>query len=132
MKLEAYIFSAVSAFLFVCAVVYGVWSHEPVGIVGLILSGGLCGLVGSYFWFISRRIESRPEDRGDADIAEGAGELGFFSPASYWPFVLGVSAFIFSLGTAFWEAWVMLIGGAALVLAVGGLVFEYYIGQNQS
>jgi len=131
-KLEAYIFSAVSAFLFVCAVVYGVWSHEPVGIVGLILSGGLCGLVGSYFWFISRRIDERPEDRQDAEIAEGAGELGFFSPASYWPFVLGLAAFGFALGTAFWEAWVMLIAGVALFLAVGGLVFEYYIGQNQS
>ncbi len=132
MKVEAYLFSAVSAFLFVAAIVYGVWSHEAVGIVGLILSGGLCGLVGSYFWFISRRIDARPEDRGDADIAEGAGELGFFSPGSYWPFGIALAAFIFSLGTAFWEAWVMVIGGAALILAVGGLVFEYYIGQNQS
>jgi len=58
--------------------------------------------------------------------------LGFFSPASYWPFVLGLAAFGFALGTAFWEAWVMLIAGVALFLAVGGLVFEYYIGQNQS
>ena len=58
---------------------------EVIGTTALILSGGLALIIGSYFWFVSRRIDPRPEDRLDADIAEGAGELGFFSPGSYWP-----------------------------------------------
>lgn len=130
MKVEAYLFSLVALFLFVAAVVYGVWSGEPVGITALILSGAFCGLIGSYFWFIARRIDARPEDRGDADIAEGAGELGFFSPYSYWPFGMGLAAFVMAIGTAFWLWWLMVIGGAAILLTVGGLLFEYYIGQN--
>lgn len=132
MKIEAYLFSGLSLFLFAAAAVYGVWAHEPVGIVALILSGGFCGLIGSYFWFIMRRIELRPEDRTDADIAEGAGELGFFSPHSYWPFNLGLSAFVIAIGTALWQTWLMTIGGAAMILSIGGLLFEYYIGQNSA
>ena len=50
---------------------------------------GLTGLIGGFFWFVSRRIDARPEDRKDAEIADGAGELGFFSPGSYWPFGAG-------------------------------------------
>ncbi len=51
--------------------------------VALALSGLLCLMCGGYFWFVSRRIDLRPEDRDDAEIADGAGEIGFFSPGSY-------------------------------------------------
>ncbi len=132
MKVETYIFGGVSVFLFVVAAVYGVWSGDPTGITALIISGGFCGLIASYFGFIARRIQPRPEDRGDAETAEGAGELGFFSPHSYWPFALGVSAFITAIGASFWAAPIMLIGGAALLLSTGGLLFEYYLGQNRA
>ncbi len=30
-------------------------------------------------------MDARPEDRKDGEIAEGAGELGFFPPYSWWP-----------------------------------------------
>src|SRR3712207_7554376 len=43
-------------------VIYGVWSREPIGTTALILSGGLTGLIGGFFWFVSRRIDLRPED----------------------------------------------------------------------
>ncbi|MGI9092693.1 MAG: cytochrome c oxidase subunit 4 [Mycobacteriales bacterium] len=132
MRVETAIFGTVSAFCFVTAVVYGVWSHEPVGTVALVLSGGFCGIIGSYFGFIVRRIDARPEDRGDADISEGAGELGFFSPRSYWPFGMGLAAMVAAIGTAFWQGWLMFIGGVAVVFAIGGLLFEYYIGQNRA
>ena len=71
--------------------VYAWWTNQTLGRVevagtaALVLSGGLLGISGSFFWFVSRRIDARPEDRNDAEIAEGAGELGFFSPGSYWP-----------------------------------------------
>ena len=110
MKVEALIFAVISTFLFIAAIVYGFWSREPIGTTALALSGGLTILVGGFFWFISRRIDPRPEDRKDADIAEGAGELGFFSPGSYWPFAVALAA--------------------ALMITIGGLLFEFYVGQN--
>ncbi|PRY50463.1 cytochrome c oxidase subunit IV [Geodermatophilus tzadiensis] len=130
MKVEALILNLIAVFCVVTAAVYGIWSREPIGTTALVLSGGLSGLIGGFFWFVSRRIDPRPEDRKDAEIAEGAGELGFFSPASYWPFGLALAAAVTGLGLAFWYVWLMMIGVVALLIATGGLLFEYYVGQN--
>src|SRR5215470_3649707 len=114
MKVEARVFLAIAAFLWVIAILYGIWTDkadgrvEPAGTAALILSGGLLGITGSFFWFVSRRIDPRPEDRGDAEIAEGAGDLGFFSPGSYWPFGLGLAATVAGVGLAFFQIWLML------------------------
>jgi hypothetical protein len=129
-KVESLIFSIIAVFCVVTAVVYGVWAREPIGTTALLLSGGLTGLIGGFFWFVSRRIDARPEDRKDADIAEGAGELGFFSPGSYWPFTLALSAATMGLALAFYYSWLILIAAAALLISIGGLLFEYYVGQN--
>jgi hypothetical protein len=132
MKIETYIFGGVAVFLFVIAAIYGVWSGDPTGITALIISGGFCGLIASYFGFIARRIDARPEDRGDGEIAESAGEIGFFSPHSYWPFALGVSAFITAIATSFWAGPIMAIGVVCILASTGGLLFEYYVGQNRT
>jgi hypothetical protein len=129
-KVEALIFNLIAVFCFVTATVYGVWSREPIGTTALALSGGLTLLIGGFFWFVSRRIDARPEDRKDAEIADGAGELGFFSPASYWPFGLALSAALMGLALAFWYSWLILMATAAILITVGGLLFEYYVGQN--
>jgi hypothetical protein len=129
-KVEALIFNIIAFLCVIAAAVYGFWSHEPIGTTALLLSGGLTGLIGGFFWFVSRRIDARPEDRKDADIAEGAGELGFFPPASYWPFALALSAALMGLALAFFYPWLILIAGAALLITIGGLLFEFYVGQN--
>jgi hypothetical protein len=129
-KVEALIFNIIAFFCVVAAVVYGVWAKEPIGTTALALSAGLTGLIGGFFWFVSRRIDARPEDRKDADIADGAGELGFFSPGSYWPFALALSAAAMGLALAFFYSWLIIIAGAALLITIGGLLFEYYVGQN--
>ena len=130
MKVEALIFNLIAVFCVVAAAVYGFWSQEPIGTTALALSGGLTALIGGFFWFVSRRIDLRPEDTKDAEIADGAGELGFFSPASYWPFGLALSAALMGLALAFYYPWLIAIAGAALLLTIGGLLFEYYVGQN--
>ena len=130
MKVEALIFNLIAVFCIVAAAVYGFWGREPIGTTALILSGGLTGLIGGFFWFISRRIDARPEDRKDADIADGAGELGFFSPGSYWPFGIALSAGLMGLALAFFYTWLILLAGVAILITVGGLLFEYYVGQN--
>jgi hypothetical protein len=129
-KVEAIIFNIIAFFCFVAAVVYGVWAKEPIGTTALVLSGGLTGLIGGFFLFVSRRIDARPEDRKDAEIADGAGELGFFSPSSYWPFAIGLSAALMGLALAFWFSWLIILAGVALLVTIGGLLFEYYVGQN--
>ena len=130
MKVEALIFNLIAVFCIAAAVVYGVWSHEPIGTTALALSGGLTALIGGFFWFVSRRIDARPEDRKDAEIAEGAGELGFFSPGSYWPLGIAASAGTMGLALAFFYGWLIIIAGIALIITVGGMMFEYYVGQN--
>ena len=130
MKVEALIFNIIAVFCVIAAIVYGVWAQEPIGTTALILSAGLTGLIGGFFWFVSRRIEARPEDRKDADIADGAGELGFFSPSSYWPFAVAVAAGLMGLGLAFWYGWLIILAGVSLLITIGGLLFEYYVGQN--
>jgi Cytochrome c oxidase subunit IV len=129
-KVESLIFTLIAVFCVIAAVVYGLWSGEPIGTTALVLSAGLNGLIGGFFWFVSRRIDARPEDRKDADIAEGAGELGFFSPSSYWPFTVALAAALMGLALAFWYSWLIIIAGVALLTTIGGLLFEYYVGQN--
>src|SRR3569833_3001369 len=106
MKAEWRIFGVLAAFVFVAAAVYSWWTGhdaahiEWIGLIGLILSGLLLTMCASALWLISRRIEPRPEDRPDAEIADGAGELGFFSPGSYWPFGIAFAAMVASVGLA--------------------------------
>jgi hypothetical protein len=140
-RTEARLFLGVAVFLWLSALGYGIWtslpnsfSHghvEPVGVAALILSGGLLGIPGGFFWFVSRRIDPRPEDRSDAEIAEAAGDLGFFSPGSYWPVTLGAAATVIGTGLAFVQVWLLIVGVAFLMFAVGGLLFEYYIGGRR-
>jgi hypothetical protein len=126
MKVEARLFDVTTAFFFLAAIVYGFWSKEPVGSVGLVLSGGLSLIIGSYFHFVARRVERRPEDNPEAEISDGAGEVGFFSAGSYWPVAIAASAGIAAVSLAFWQVWLLVVGMVLLLFAVGGLIFEYH------
>lgn len=132
MRIEARLFWVLCGLFFVFAAGYGFWTWldsgtvEVIGTTALVLSGGLALIVSSYFSFIARRIDLRPEDRLDADIAEGAGELGFFSPGSYWPISIAAAAALAGFGVAFLEWWLVALGLVAVMFTVGGLLFEYY------
>ena len=130
MKVEARLFDVTTAFFFIAALVYGIWSKEPVGIVGLILTGGLSLIIGSYFHFVARRVETRPEDNPDAEISDGAGEVGFFSAGSYWPVAIAASAGVAAVSLAFWQIWLLVIGLVLVLASVGGLIFEYHTRPN--
>ncbi|MEU4560922.1 cytochrome c oxidase subunit 4 [Actinoplanes sp. NPDC023936] len=147
MRTEYKIFAGVAAFLFGAALVYGLYTDgtgnasgtngdgfeggvEWVGTVALILSGLLCSMCAGFFWFVARRIDLRPEDREDGEIAEGAGEVGFFSPGSYWPFGIALSAAIAGLGLVFWMWWLLAFGLICVIFSSCGLLFEYYTGTR--
>jgi MFS family permease len=128
MKVEGWLFAAGFFFFAISALIYGLLAEEPVGTVALAFTAGLSFLIGYYLLFTARRIDPRPEDSKTAEIVEGAGELGFYSPHSWWPLAVAGSAAICFLGVAVgW--WLFIIGAGAAVLAVIGLVFEYYRGE---
>jgi cytochrome c oxidase subunit IV len=147
MKSEYKLFGIVTLFLFAACALYWWWTDysfgkdgysdvhpgpDYIGVVALALSGLLCLMCGGYFWFVSRRIDPRPEDRDEAEIAEGAGEIGFFSPGSYWPFGLALAAVTVGIGLVYFYWWLIAAGMVAILLATGGLLFEYYTGARKA
>ncbi|MFY1686974.1 cytochrome c oxidase subunit 4 [Plantactinospora sp. WMMB782] len=138
MKTEWKLFGIVSIFLALAAVVYGLWTSgadgrvEWIGTVALALSFLLTAMCGGFFWFVSRRIDPRPEDRPDAEVSDGAGEVGFFSPGSYWPFGLAAAATVAGLGLVFWQWWLIAAGLVAVIFGACGLLFEYYSGTRRT
>ena len=127
MKVESRIFEIITIFFFIAAIVYTIVTKEAVGIACLFLTGGLSLIIGTYFRFVSRRLETRPEDNPDAEVSDGAGEVGFFSPGSYWPIGLAAAAALVGVALAFWFIWLLIIAGVLLLIMVGGLVFEYHL-----
>ena len=138
MKAEYRIFMVVAAFLLLAAIVYPLWTLgaqgevEAIGTTALILSFLLTAMCGGYFWFVSRRIDPRPEDRLDGEIADGAGEIGFFSPGSYWPFGIALSATVTGLGLVFWQGWLIAVGVVCVLASSSAMIFEYYTGTRRT
>lgn len=138
MKTEWRLFLGIALFLGLCAPVYAWWSNHSlghvdwVGTVALVMSTALCTMCGGYFWFVSRRIDLRPEDRDDGEIADAAGEIGFFSPGSYWPFGIAAFATVAGLGMVFWMVWLIAVGMIGVIFAACALLFEYYTGTRRT
>jgi hypothetical protein len=127
MKFEGALFIGCAIFFGVVDIIYWYYSKDPTGTTALALAVGLAFLTGFYLLFTGRRLPLRPDDNPDGEIEEGTGELGFFSPHSWWPLYVGLSAGIAALGVAIgW--WLFLIGLLAIFLTVIGFVFEYYRG----
>jgi hypothetical protein len=128
-KIEGWIFGTIAIWFSLMAPVYWFLSREPAGTTAFTLSAGLGWLIAFYVLYTGRRIDPRPEDRKQGEIAEGAGEVGFFSPHSWWPLPVSFSVAVVSLGLVFgW--WLFFIGLFGLMMALIGLVFEYYRGAH--
>lgn len=131
MKVEGLLFALIAVFLVVTSSIYWVLSRDPTGFTCILLSGGLAFIVGYYLMFTAGRLEARPEDRADAEISEGSGEVGFFSPHSYWPIVTAAAFTLTTLGLVF-GPFLLLIGFVAILICASGFLFEYYVGINRS
>ena len=132
MKVEGWLFIGCGLFFGGTDIVYWYTSKDPTGTTALAIvvafAVGLAILIGFYVLFTGRRLPLRPEDNDAGEIAEGTGEIGFFSPHSWWPLFLGLGASTAALGAAIgW--WLFLIGLLSTVFATIGFVFEYYRGH---
>lgn len=125
MKFGYRLFLFLAIFYALVTVIYWQMANEPVGITALALSAGLALIIGYYFWFINRRTGGiLPEDNLEGEIADSAGEIGFFSPHSWWPLPVAASAMAVGLGLIIgW--WLTLIAVGALLVSVIGFVLEY-------
>ncbi len=136
MKAEAWIFGICTVFLVLVTPAYwlitdasdrgGDWT----GTSALVMTTLLAGMVTLYLGFHAKKMDPRPEDRKDAEIADGAGELGFFPPYSWWPLwcAMTLAVMVFGLAAAAW--WLFIIGVALGAVALSGLIFEYYRGEH--
>src|SRR3954451_21993446 len=131
MKVEGFLFSFLSLFFVGVGIAYWITSRDPAGFTLLLLSAGMVFIIGYYLLFTASRMEARPEDRPDAEIAEGAGEVGFFAPHSWWPPAAAFAFLIVGMGLIF-GTFLLIIGIGAIAVAVVGFTFEFYLGVNRS
>jgi hypothetical protein len=127
MKVEGYLFIGCAVFFAAADAVYWALSKDPTGTTALALAVCLAFLTGFYLLFTGRNMPLRPEDNPEGEISDGTGEIGFFSPHSWWPLIVAASAATAALGAALgW--WLFLIGMLFVILSAVGFVFEYYRG----
>jgi hypothetical protein len=136
MKSEAWIFGACTIFFLLVTPAYwlvtdasehgGDWT----GTSALVMTTLLAFMVTIYLGFHAKRMDPRPEDRLDAEIADGAGELGFFPPYSWWPLwtAMALGTCVFGIAVGAW--WLFIIGGVLGALALVGWIYEYYRGEH--
>ena len=128
MKIEGLLFALGSAFYLAIAGIYWYFSRDVIGTTALALTGALAFLVAFYVLYTAKRVYPRPEDRLNGDIEEADPEYGFFSPHSWWPLAIGLSAAIIGVGLIF-AVWIIVFGVFLLFMSLFGWMFEYYRGE---
>jgi hypothetical protein len=123
MKIEAIILLFLGVFFGLVGIVYWFWSQEQAGTAMLIGTCTLGFLPGSYYYYWHRRMGQRVEDRDDASIAEGAGDIDSFPSSSIWPFVLGMGAFL-TVNSLVFGIWLIFPGISLILTALVGVTAE--------
>jgi hypothetical protein len=140
-RANAGIWWVICAFFVLMSVIYTVWSVLPhpdlpwnhgvewVGTIALLFVGFMAALIAFYIGRVHRAQGGElPEDIMTADVDDGDPEMGEFSPWSWWPIVLALSAAFVALGLAV-GSWMMPIGFGIFAVAIVGWVYEYYRGH---
>ena len=137
MKVETWIFAICTIFLALVSPAYwlvtdalndggGDWT----GTTALVMSTLLTAMITGYLGFHAAKMDARPEDREDGEIADGAGELGFFPPYSWWPLWCSITFSVVTYSVALGAWWLTIIGGVFGMITIIGWVFEYYRGEH--
>ena len=131
MKVEWRFMAGAAAFLIVGGIGYWIavaargHESEYAGVTALIFSFAAYALIAGYILlqYRRRRGAPRPEDRIDATLDEGEGEIAYFPTASMWPAGMGLGAVICA-AALIWGLWYFIIGFPIFIGAVIGWVFE--------
>jgi hypothetical protein len=123
-KVEALLFGGVAAFFAGAAAVYGWWSADPAGTAALVVAFLMAAVISFFCAMQYRRKGRRPQDRTDAEVADGAGPVEFFPPESTWPLITAVGFAVVCTGVVY-GLWLFLIGLGVLARGVLGMVFQY-------
>ncbi len=123
MRIEALVLIGVAIFFGIVGAVYWFTSYEDGGTMMLVGTCLLGLLPGSYYYWWHRRMGDRPEDRPDATVEDGAGEIATFPGSSIWPFVLGMGAFMLVLAFAF-GMWFFFPAVGLILTALVGVTAE--------
>ncbi len=122
MRTYALFLIGLGTFFGVIALVYWFWGYEDGGFLMLIGTTLLGIFPGSYYLWWSYHMKLQPDDDPEADMAEGAGDVGSFPPSSIWPFILGMGA-LFATLTFVFGLWMAPIAASLLISgAIGGTV----------
>lgn len=126
MKTFVKVFTGSGAFLIASATIYWfVTDREWAGRVLLLGTGIATLIMASYAWAKTRgsAVET-PEDRPDADPAEGVNEpIASFTMASPWPIVFGVGVAVLGAGLVFGVP-LLIVGVLLIAVAVIGMMRE--------
>ena len=130
MKAEALVFLITTIFVGLVAPAYWFISGDPTGTSALVMTALLTAMITLYLGFHAAKMDPRPEDRKEADISEGAGELGFFPPYSWWPLwcALALGVIVYGVALAAW--WLVFIGFVIGAITLCGFIFEFYRGEH--
>jgi hypothetical protein len=134
MKTNIVVLWVLAVYFYVLTAVYTVWAIIDTGVVEWIgsIAIGLSGILATFIaFYLQVQLRNQggelPEDRLDADIDDGDPELGFYSPWSWWPFMLAAGAAIAMLGFSV-GIWVAFYAIPVVLIALVGWTYEYYRG----
>jgi hypothetical protein len=122
-KVEWRLFAGAAGFFTATAAAYWFVSYEDAGTTMLAVSVPAFAFVAVWLWFQHRHVGPRPEDRGDAMPAEGAGDVGYFPSSSAWPLVLAAGAVVVANGLVFGPP-IAIVGLLLMLAGVFGFARE--------
>ncbi|MDK6261002.1 MULTISPECIES: cytochrome c oxidase subunit 4 [Corynebacterium] len=142
MKASAKIMYGLSAFLLLMLVIYifatmyvqddgYVRGLEWAGVVALTLSFCLTTMLGVYLHFTERHADVLPEDWEEAEMEDGAGVLGFFSPSSIWPLAMTGAILVLGLGIIYMHYWMIALGAVLLIYTGAMMNLQYGVPKEK-
>lgn len=135
MRSNIVILLVMAAYFTVADIAYAIWTYlewghvEPIGTAAMALLVILAVFIAYYLWSGMKRSGRLPEDNLNGNIEDESGEVGFYSPWSWWPMVLGASSAVaFTSLAVGW--WLFFIAVPFAIVGIIGFVYEYSRGAH--
>lgn len=135
MRSNIVVLLVMAAYFTLADIAYGIWTYlewgavEPIGTAAIALLVILSVFIAYYLWSGMKRAGNLPEDDLYGNIEDESGEVGFYSPWSWWPLALGgSSAIAFASLAVGW--WMFFIALPFAIVAIVGFVYEYSRGAH--